>query len=354
MARITSITPIADSGLSAELSSEIFDQIARFANYGFNKSHAAAYAAISFRTAYLKTHHPEAFFAAAVNMALDEVKDVAAFVGEMRDRQIPVWQPSVNRSRARFEPMRLKKTWKGRDYGICYGLSAIRGVGRAAAAAIEAERRSKGAFADIPSFISRMGEAVNRTALVALAKSGAFDGLAADRAQALAEVEGHRQRGSTAQLSMFEAMDAAPAVTVRDMSDDEVLDNEFDVLGHYMSGHPLAPLADRLVAENLYFSDFVLKGSTRGLRKASMPAIVTDTDVRRTNSGDLMAVILLSDPEGTYEALAFGDTFNAIRKSLRKKARLVFDMSVSIRGDERRLIVDGVRALDGDEVRAAA
>ncbi len=345
MPRIKSVTKIENSGLDTSTSEAIFEQIARFAGYGFNKSHAAAYAAISFQTAYLKTHHPEAFFAAAMNLHLDETRDIAVFASEMKARNVPLWQPSINQSRARFQPLKLKKRWQGRDYGIAYALAAIRGVGISAAESIEIERNRNGVFRDVADFTTRMAGSVNRIALVALAKAGAFDCFGLSRAAALGEVEGHRSRGDTQQLNMFEAMDAAPVIQIANQTIDETLDAEFDVLGHFMSAHPLDALAPRLIEENLYFSDFVLKTSTGNLRKAAMPAVVTNTDVRRTNSGDLMAVLTLCDPEGTYEALCFGETWGEIRNLVRKKARLVFDMGVSLRDGERKLIVEGAGPL---------
>lgn len=353
MPRIKTITPVADSGLNTDTSEAIFEQIARFAGYGFNKSHAAAYAAISFQTAYLKAHHPEAFFAAAMNLHLDKVDEIATFMSDLSKRKIAIWQPTINQSRAKFEPIKLKKAWHGRDFGICYALSAIRGVGIQAAQAIEAERARGGAYRDVADLITRVGAHVNRTALLALAKSGAFDCFNISRAEAIADVEGQRNRGPVNQLSMFDAMQAAPDVAVQDLSNDQVLDNELDVLGHYMSAHPLDAMKTDLFEENLYFSEFVLETSTRNMRRASMPAIVIDTDVRRTNSGGLMAVLTLSDPDGTYEALAFDETWDQIRHLVKKKSRVVFDMGVSVRGDERRLIVEQASPMKSKVAEAA-
>jgi DNA polymerase-3 subunit alpha len=353
MPRIKSVTPIENSGLDTDKSDAVFDQIARFAGYGFNKSHAAAYAVISFQTAYLKTHHPEAFFAAAMNLHLNEVKDIATFATELKSRNIPLWQPSINQSKARFQPLKLKKRWQGRDFGIAYALSAISGVGLSAAEAIEDERRRGGAYQNVSDFTSRTRDAVNKVALRALAKAGAFDCFGLSRPEALGQVLAHHNKQDPHQLSMFDALDAEPVVEVQDLSNDEILDNEFDVLGHYMSQHPLDAMKADLIENNLYFSDFVLKTSNRSPRKATMPAVITDTDVRRTNSGDLMAVLTLSDPEGTYEALCFGEVWGEIRNMARKKARLYFDMGVSIRGDERKLIVEGASAFSSQVSLAA-
>jgi len=354
MPRIKTMTPIENSGLDAQRSSEIFDQIARFAGYGFNKSHAAAYAAISFQTAWLKTHHPEAFFAAAMNTNLDKVDDISLFINDIRKRGMVVWQPSVNHSRARFEPLKLKKAWQGRDLGICYGLAAIRGVGIEAAHGIEAERRRGGAFVSVDDFTRRMADKTNKTALQALAKAGAFDCLDTDRARTLAEVLGYRKPVDVRQISMFDDMDAAPEIAVKALTRDELLDNELDVLGHYMSGHPLDGLRSSLVETNRYFCSFILEKSSGTIRRASMPAVITAFDVRRTNAGDLMAVVTLSDPDGTYEALAFGDTWGEIRHQMRKKARVLCNMGISVRDDERRLIIEGVSAIATREEALAA
>lgn len=354
MARIKTITPIPDSGLSESLATEIFDQISAFAGYGFNKSHAAAYAAISFRTAWLKRHHPEAFFAAAMNLDLGEVDEIAVFAADLKSRGLPLWQPSVNGSRAIFTPLKLRQPVGGYHFGIAYALSAIRGVGRDAADAIVAEREAHGTFRSIEDFLRRTEGRVNKTALQALAKAGAFDLFGASRAEAMGAVAGRAAASDTRQVSMFDLMDAAPQVATITLSRDEALDNEFDVLGHYMSEHPLEPLKATLFEDGLYFSDFVLNGSAGRLRKAAMAAVVCGIDIRRTRSGDVMAVLTLSDPEGTYEAVAFSEAWSKIRGAVKKKARLIVDVAVTDRGGERRLLVDDVRAIGMTPSRAAA
>lgn len=346
MARITASKPVERSGISPEISNEIFDQIAQFAGYGFNKSHAAAYAAIGFQTAFLKTHHPESFFAAAMNLDLDEVEEISAFVFELQGRDIPLWQPSINQGRAGFIPLKLKKTWKGRDFGIAYGLSAIRGVGRSAAEAICAERDANGVFKDLDSFLSRMGSAVPRPALKALAKAGAFDVFNISRQEALGTVQGYNAHRDANQFSLFGMMDDAPIESASvEMSRDEILDGEFDVLGHYMSAHPLDGLQASIFDDGRYFSDYILKTSRKPPRKASMPAIVAKKDMRQTKAGDAMGILLLTDPEGTYEAVVYSETWAAIRGQLEKKGRYVFDMSIAMHGDERKIVVEGVQPL---------
>jgi DNA polymerase III subunit alpha len=355
MAIIKKAEPLAGSGISHELSNEIFDHMSAFANYGFNKSHAAAYAAVAFQTAYLKTHHPEAFFAAAMNLDLGEVDELAAFVVELQSRDIPLWQPTINQSQPGFAPLKLRKTWKGRDYGIAYGLAAIRGVGLSVAEAIYAERQAGGAFDTLDSFLSRMGSAVPRPALKALAKAGAFDRLGVSREVALGTVQGYDAHRDAKQFSLFGMMDDAPVETARiEMTVDERLDAEFDVLGHYMSAHPLETMQEGLFDEGLYFSNYILKGARRPPRKAEMPAIVVKKDMIQTKAGDTMGILLLSDPEGTYEAVVYADTWTAIRSSLQKKGRYIFEMEINASGDERKLAVAGIRPIETAQTHGKA
>lgn len=334
MPRITAQTPVPDSGLDSETAREIFDQIDRFAGYGFNKSHAAAYAAISFQTAWLKTHYPEDFFAAAMNMDLDSVDDIARFADEIKKRDIPLRKPSINQSNARFRPCELTRPHKGHRYGITYALEAIRGVGRAAATAIETERDVNGPFRSFEDLTNRMDGQVNRTALRALAKAGAFDPVGLGRGEALARAEDRlSSAAATGQMSMFDALIDDATVSVAELDNDTTLDNELSVLGHYMSDHPLRGMKGRV-----RFRDAVLS-LTKPPRSTRMAAIPTKIDVRRTNAGDIMAVITLSDPDGLFEALVFGDAWEDMRHQVKKGARLLLDMNVSDRGHDRRFFI---------------
>lgn len=369
MARITAISPIEKSGLAPSLSDSIFDEIAQFAGYGFNKSHAAAYAVIAYKTAWLRTHHPEAYFAAAMNLDLTDVEALATFASELRIRKIPLWHPCVNRSQALFTPVARRArpvgpTNSGRTSGrkpaaaqpiagagfaISYGLAALRGLGRTAAEAIVAERSRAGAFGSVDDFVRRMGAVINKRALQALAQAGAFDRISRNRAEALRDIEGGARKAAdrnAGQMSMFDMLGAAEdAPALPPLERLEMLALEFSTLGHYITGHPLDDLYERRRDEGHFYSSYVLRRSDTPPRSAAMPAIVTKVDIRRTKSGDTMAVLTLSDPDGVYEALAFGDIWSLIHDVVKPKASLVFEMTVSTRGDERRLLVDSAKAL---------
>ena len=347
MARITSFSPIPDSGIDPETAKTIFEQINRFAGYGFNKSHAAAYAAISYQTAWLKTHYPECFFSAAMNLDLDNVDGIAEFVDTMASRRIPLRSPSINTSMARFTPHALSTPSKGRTHAIHYGLAAIRGVGLSAATAIEAERVARGPFATFSDFSDRMNGAVNRTALQGLARAGAFDDLGLTRTMALAHAQERAASAGSAQMSMFETMGADIAPTMPDLTDDEVLDNELSALGFYMSGHPLDT-----IGRGFEFRDSV-RARVDSAYTARMAAIPTRIDSKRTRSGNIMGVVTMSDPDGLYEAIAYEDTWNRIRKIVRKGARLSLRVAARRSDDDVRFIIDDATVMQADHPVAA-
>lgn len=347
MAKIRKITPIPDSGIDPSTSAEIFDQIAMFAGYGFNKSHAAAYAAIGFQTGYLKTHFPESYFAAAMNLELSEVDEIATFATQLKARNIMLWLPDINMSTDIFRPIKLHKARQGRDYAIAYALTAIRGVGRNTAIDIVNERARAGAFADAKDFAARMGTKVNKKAALALVHAGAFDRINDNRALVAAEITGAKASGAdVGQLSMFDmepAMDTTGPVA--EYGYDEKLNHEFDVLGHFLSDHPLRGLRQSLFDNNQYFSNTILDGDRHPPRVAKMPAVVCAVDLRQTKKGDTMAVILLSDPDRTYEALAIGGTWSEIKDLMRKKNRVEITSTVMAEGVERTLFIESARAL---------
>lgn len=342
MPRITRIDPIENSALERGLAEKIFDQIARFAGYGFNKSHAAAYADLSYKTALLKTHHPAAFLAAAANQTREDVARNAIFVQEMRNRSIPVARPSINSSTDRFTPFVTKGTT-----AVHYGLSAIRGVGSDAALAISLERAQHGPFTDFEDFRTRLGEKINRTALVGLAKSGAFDCLKMSRAEALARAQARYQRSHENQMDMFASLAAAPEITIEPLTRDQWLDNELYALGHYMSDHPLRPMQDRLFEEQLAFGARLLRAKTPP-RKADLLAVVTSKKLQRTNAGQLMLSVQLSDPVGMYEIVAFGDTVSEIQACMTPNARVIVECDIARGEVENRFFVTAAETWSDD------
>lgn len=340
MARIQRITPDG-AGLTTEEASAVFDAMERFASYGFNKSHAAAYAAIGFHTAYLKRHHPEAFFAASMNLAIGDVKDIAVFAGQMKARGIPMLAPNVNLCDARFKAMRGRTR-----VGVAYGLAALRGMGVAAAESLVAERTANGRYTSFADLKARVGSTLGKKGLLALVQSGACDTLTATRADAAALAEEKAALGGQAQMSMFDAVpDLDTRTALPEWPIEEKLEREFDALGFWISAHPLDGFQRTFGPKPVGFVGD-LRGRENTPRQALIAASVIDWDTKGTKSGGVMAVLTLSDPTETFEAVAFDDQWFAIRDRIKKKATLVFQMAPMEDGGDLRLMIQGVQALE--------
>jgi DNA polymerase-3 subunit alpha len=247
----------------------IFDLLEKFAGYGFNKSHSAAYGAISYQTAYLKAHYPVEFMAGLLSNEINNTDKISVFVGECKRMGISILPPDINKSSLKFTP----ETWEGpqRPEGrgteatlnaIRYGLAAIKNVGESAMAIAIRERDERGEFASLEDFCSRLDSRVaNRKMLESLMKAGAFDFTTRDRAELFASIEdalassAALQRDRVAgQVSLFDeqthAATAARRPSSRPWSEHEKLSYEKELLGFYVSGHPLDAYADVFAAKN--------------------------------------------------------------------------------------------------------
>ena len=345
MPRIKTLTPDPESGLTPSEAAHVFDRIAQFAGYGFNKSHAAAYAAISYHTAYLRTHFPEAFFAASMNLCLDNVEDIAAHAADLRRRGLVLDKPAILRAGATFQPDTVQP---GR---ILYGLSAIRGVGRSAAEAIVADRQANGPYESLDSAMARLRPIAGRSALVALAKAGAFDCLRVKRNVAIAHAKGPVDAAPAAQTSLFDMMeDAAPVYDVQPLSRSDGLDLEFDVLGHYHTGHPFDPAPCPLAR----VLERIATGGPAGAIDVAIPAIVTVSDSLRTNDGKTIGMITIATPGDLRTLRASEHVWPRISRIVAKKARLLLDLRVLPGEAGARVVLRDARPLDlDDDARAA-
>ena len=227
--------------------SMIFDKVAKFAGYGFNKCHSAPYALVAYQTAYLKANYPVEFFAASMTLDMGNADKIGNFRRELERLQIPLLPPDVNRSMAEFA---VETTAEGKK-AVRYALAAIKGVGRDAMARLAEEREANGPFKDLFDFAERLDQRViNKRLLESLVKAGAFDSLNKNRAQTFGAVEAltrhsqatHESRGSN-QNSLFgdDTAQRRPQLPkVPDWAPMERLQNEFAAIGFYLSSHPLA------------------------------------------------------------------------------------------------------------------
>ena len=329
------------NGIDPELAMKIFDLVEKFAGYGFNKSHSAAYALVSCQTLWLKTHYPAAFMAAVLSSDMDNTDKVGTFIEECRAMELVVEPPDVNRSQYRF-------TVDGDDT-IVYGLGAIKGVGEAAIEGIIEARGQGGAFRDLFDFCRRIDlKKANRRVLESLIRAGALDHLGSNRATlmiqlplALKVAEKHEQDRSAGMMDMFGdpvEEEAGPALGVvpkeSEEWDDQIrLQGEKETLGLFLTGHPI----DRYVAQieqmigtrigRLSLDDVKGTRNRRSGRKVRVAGLAMMVARRNTQRGQ-MASVLLDDKSGRIEATLFSETFERYRDLVAPDRILVVDGSL--------------------------
>ena len=311
-----------ERGIAKATADAIFDACAKFAEYGFNKSHSAPYAFITYQTAWFKANHPAEFLAASMTLDKSNTDKLAEFRAEAERMGIRVVAPSVNDSLVDFDV----RAQSDGSPAIHYALSAIKGVGEAQAEALVAARGGR-AFRSLSEMAGRLDpRLVNKKALESLAAAGAFDCLEADRATAFAAIEpmlAIASRGATekaaGQNALFGAAEAAPIrVRAAPWPDSERLRREFDAVGFFLSGHPLEAYDQALKRlRATRWAEFA-RAVRNGASSARLGASVLDRYERRTKNGGKIGVVQLSDPSGTYEAVLFQEGLNQFRDLLEK------------------------------------
>ncbi len=360
------VTGAVARGLPDGLANTIFDQVAKFASYGFNKSHAAAYALLAYQTAYVKAHHPLAFFAAAMTMDRGNHARLANAREEMVRLGIPLLGPDVNRSGVMFAIETVDREDGTRGPGaVRFALAAIKGVGEQAMAALVDERDANGPFADLFDLAARLGPKVlNRRLLEGLIRAGALDGFGPNRAVHLAAIDAALRYGAAMadaqvadQAGLFDHFGADVAIPrpklpdVAPLPQLQVLEEEHAVLGFFLSAHPLdgcRAALDRIgVAAIAELVPLVTDGRQRIVKLAG---IVTAKQERNGARGRF-AFVTLSDPSGQVEITVYGDLLAQVRELFEKTDPLVLHVEARADGDDLRLIaqdaVPMAEALDG-------
>ena len=355
----------ADNGLGGDKADTIFDLMEKFAGYGFNKSHAAAYALVSYQTAWLKAHYPAEFMAATISADMDNTDKVVTFLNEARALGIAVQPPDVNASVYMFvavEPDALSDASRLGAHTIQYGLGAIKGVGQGACEAIVAER-SRGPYTDLADFCRRVDPGkLNRRVLEALILSGALDRLAPNRASlilqlpdAIKAAEQHLRDRQSGQNDMFgTAMGGtgtgsdAPILKLdlpvaAEWPLEQILQGERDTLGHYLSGHPTDPWKDELaqlstcplgeIAER-YQPPKPRKNddgeANRFRRGPDTPWTVAGMVAAVRKRGDSEAFVRLEDGSGSIEVSFFGELYQQVAPLLTRDEMLIVDGGLRI------------------------
>jgi DNA polymerase-3 subunit alpha len=343
----------------------IFDLVAKFAGYGFNKSHAAAYAVVAYQTAYLKANYTVQFLAASMTYEMGSTDKLAQFVGEAGKFGIEVLPPDINHSEVLFN---VEKQANGKS-AIRYALAAIKNVGAGAMAAIIEERRAKGPFKDISDFASRIDASlINRRQLEYLVMAGCFDAMNPNRRQlyesmdiVLGASQVATQERTSAQVSLFGGPSASPEMNRCDLKklDEwplmEKLNHEFAAIGFYLSAHPLEPYVP-LFKKLGVVSSSKLSQPLNDRSVLKLAGILAATKIR-TGPRGRSAYVTLSDADGSFEVAIFDETLLSHHHADLKAGTplfLIVDVRVSDRGT--RLIVSKIQPLDAvaGQVRAQA
>jgi DNA polymerase-3 subunit alpha len=338
-----------DGGIKKDVASEIFDLLAKFADYGFNKSHAAAYAIVAFQTAYLKANYPVEFLAASMTLDMGNTDKLSEFRRDAERLGIKVERPAINQSGVEFDVA---------DGKIFYALGAIKGVGTAAVESLVAARQSAGPFRDLADLARRIDtRLVNRRTLEALIAAGALDELEADRARAVAALDGmlalsNRTRDEAAAgqfdlLSGGVVQEAFRIPQVEPWAPAEKLKREHEAVGFFLSGHPLDDyehVLKRLRVQR--YADFAQTVRANGTGVGKVAVSVIDKSERRTKSGSKMGIVNLSDPSGQFEAVLFSEGLMKLRDLLEPGRALVLRLSAVLDGEEVRPRIEDAEELD--------
>ena len=352
-------------GVDPDLAMKIFDLVEKFAGYGFNKSHSAAYAVVSYQTAWLKAHYPSQFMAATMSSDMDKTDKVVTFIEECREMGLNLLPPDVNQGEFHFNV--------DEEDNIIYGLGAIKGLGEGPIENI-IEARAEGPFKDLFDFCARVDpRRVNKRALEALIRSGALDRIGPavdldyDRAVmfgAMQEaVKAAEQSAANASAGMVDLFgDVVPTGNtgedvyqefrqLRSWSIKERLNGEKDTLGLYLTGHPIEEYRKEL--KHLVSSRIADLKADRSSQNVA--GLVVGLRVMKTKRGDNMAFVTLDDRSGRIECAVFSDTFNEYREKLVKDGMLVIEGQVSF--DEYsgglKMRVEKVRSLDDARIDLA-
>jgi DNA polymerase III subunit alpha len=352
-----------ERGVEPAQASSIFEKVAKFAGYGFNKCHSAPYAMVAYQTAYLKANYPVEFFAASMTLDLGNTDKLNIFRQELERLKIRLLPPDINRSRVGFGVEALPDGGRA----IRYALAAVKNVGAAAVAAMLAERESGGPFKDLFDFANRAdARGLNKRQLENLVAAGAFDSLNPNRRQSFAAAElilRHAGRAAddraSQQVSLFGDLDAAaPRFSLPLVEDWPMIDrlqHEFEAIGFYLSAHPLDAYGTGLRRlEVVRYGELRQWLVGRSTNRAKLAGIVLGRQERTSAKGNRFAFVQLSDASGMYEAMVFSDTLSAARELL-EPGRLVL-LTTDVRGEEEliRLTVQSVQPLDEAVATAAA
>jgi DNA polymerase III subunit alpha len=339
---------------TAEKASEVFDTIAKFAGYGFNKSHAAAYALVAYQTGYLKANYPVEFMAATMTLDIQNTEKLDAFKSELKRLGIDLLPPSVNHSGVGFTvEQKPDESW-----AVRYALAAIKNVGAGAIEGMVAARVDGGPFKDLADFAGRLDtKLINKRMIENLVRAGALDALHGNRAEMMAGAESilrHVQAGAEArnsdQHAMFGGEGDRPDLKLPQKDDwrqMERLDKEREAFGFFLSAHPLDAYAATLHAQGVITANHLDDLTADECRApVRMAGIMGSKRERISKSGNKYAFVQLSDATGSYEAVVFSEVLVASRELMESGEPMLIVLEARLEDDQVRLMVSKMTPLD--------
>ena len=348
------------NGIDEESSNKIFDEMSEFAKYAFNKSHAAAYAVLSYQTAYLKAYYPEEFMAATLNSYLGNLDKVPYYIEECRRLNIEILKPDINRSETKFTVDNKK---------IRFGMGSIKNVGKAAVKAIVSERRKNGEYKSFTDFCERIqGEAVNKKCIESLIKAGVFDVFEQTRSTLMASFEeiidsisDSNKKNFKGQVSMFDLGGGSENEenemkklkysyhTLKEYSDKELLSMEKEMLGLYISGHPLSEIREKIekltninslkVREAIDEQIETGKITYKDGQKVEYAGIIGSIKKKYTKNNKIMAFVTIEDLYGSMEVIAFENAYQSAGNSLIEDNIVYIEGRVSIKEEDQTITI---------------
>ncbi len=325
------------NGIAKDVAAGIFLKIEPFAEYGFNKSHAAAYAIISYQTAFLKTYYPKEFIAASMTMDISNQNKLNEFYEELKRLHVEIVRPDINECFADF------KTINNKFY---YALGGIKAVGYEAISNIVEERISNGKFESISDFIKRVNpKDINKLQLEGLVKSGAFDNLNSNRKALFESIPNIITKSknifdnkSANQIDLFseeESVQDDILIKTQDWKFEERLSKEFEAVGFFISDHPLNQFTEIFDDYKIInYSKFI---STDNLKETNIAATLLKVQERKTAKGNSYAVLKLTDLSSVFELFIFSDVLELNREILKEGSSLILTLLKNITNDENRL-----------------
>ncbi len=341
------------NGITEEAANKIFDEMAEFAKYAFNKSHAAAYAVVAYQTAFLKTYYPAEFMAATLNSFLGNLDKVPEYINECKKLKIDILKPDINKSYTKFAVYGDK---------IRFGLGSIKNVGIAVVETIVKERKQNGEFKNFTDFCERMqGESVNKKCIESLIKAGAFDEFGETRATLLASFEtildtinNNNRKSYQGQVTMFDLGENEDLEKIKynyakmpELNEKELLSMEKEMLGIYITGHPLEKIKEQIQRRvnmdtlklNKLKEESVEEYINLDGKLVKFAGIITSVKKKYTKRNTLMAFITIEDLYGECEIIVFDSCYSRSSNILLIDNIIIVDGKLSIREDEAPKIV---------------